>query len=425
MPARQRRVGLQELGLPYAADPAVTRHLARFLARQAAGSRRAARGPARAERARVSDARAVQRRRDEGAGAAGARRSRCLSGWLQAEGFAPLDARHVLERADLDHAVARGAASYGLARRGRGIRIRSGAPRTYYVGIESAMPAVPGMPAPLKALVRRAVRHGGRAPARRSPTASSGWSSASRPSSAFSRSTVRKRDPLGALIEDWGDDLEELSPLEVTLHDRRTAGRRCVPVTLESRVTEIGTHGALVRVARRAAALEARAEHPGARALNDAASGVVGIDLGTTNSALASAAARGPVRVFDIPQLAGAGRDRPRPDAAVLPLLPDAGRSRAPAIVPLPWNPRRTSSPACFARDHGALVPARQISSAKSWLSNAAVDRARRSFRGATRPAATFAGRCVGAPPLAHARRLEHEQRRPTTSLRLERSRSS
>ena len=37
MPARQRRVGLQEIGLPYAADAAVTRHLARFLSRQAQG----------------------------------------------------------------------------------------------------------------------------------------------------------------------------------------------------------------------------------------------------------------------------------------------------------------------------------------------------------------------------------------------------
>ena len=37
MPARRPIAGLQELGLPYAADPAVTRQLARFLARQAAG----------------------------------------------------------------------------------------------------------------------------------------------------------------------------------------------------------------------------------------------------------------------------------------------------------------------------------------------------------------------------------------------------
>ena len=49
-------------------------------------------------------------------------------------------------------AVARGAAYYGAARHGKGVRIRGGIPRSYYVGIESAMPAVPGMMAPLKAL---------------------------------------------------------------------------------------------------------------------------------------------------------------------------------------------------------------------------------------------------------------------------------
>ncbi len=55
-------------------------------------------------------------------------------------------------REDLDLAVARGAAYYGLARRGEGVRIRGGTARAYYVGIESAMPAVPGVPAPLKAV---------------------------------------------------------------------------------------------------------------------------------------------------------------------------------------------------------------------------------------------------------------------------------
>ena len=50
------------------------------------------------------------------------------------------------------HAVSRGAAYYGAARSGRGVRIRGGIPRTYYVGIQSSMPAVPGMPAPMKAL---------------------------------------------------------------------------------------------------------------------------------------------------------------------------------------------------------------------------------------------------------------------------------
>ena len=59
----------------------------------------------------------------------------------------------MLDAPDLDHAVARGAAYYGRARAsGRGVRIRSGASRSYYIGIESALPAVPGFPAPLKAL---------------------------------------------------------------------------------------------------------------------------------------------------------------------------------------------------------------------------------------------------------------------------------
>jgi len=60
-----------------------------------------------------------------------------LNGWLAEEG---LPAVLPLAGEDLMHAVARGAAYYGLARQGRGVRIRGGVARTYYVGIESAMP---------------------------------------------------------------------------------------------------------------------------------------------------------------------------------------------------------------------------------------------------------------------------------------------
>src|SRR4029077_20230632 len=41
----------------------------------------------------------------------------------------------------------------------------------------------------------------------------------------------------------------------------------------------------------------------------------------------------------------------------------------------LPWNPDPAAIVGAFARDHGALVPTRQVSSAKSWLSNSAVAR--------------------------------------------------
>ena len=58
----------------------------------------------------------------------------------------------VLAGADLDLAVARGAAYYGYVRRGRGVRIRGGTARAYYIAIESAMPAVPGLEPPVQAL---------------------------------------------------------------------------------------------------------------------------------------------------------------------------------------------------------------------------------------------------------------------------------
>jgi hypothetical protein len=54
--------------------------------------------------------------------------------------------------ADLDHAVARGAAYYARSKQGRGVRIRGGTARSYYVGIETAGLAIPGAPRPLNAL---------------------------------------------------------------------------------------------------------------------------------------------------------------------------------------------------------------------------------------------------------------------------------
>ena len=162
-----------------------------------------------------------------------------LSDWLRAEGFQALDSTHVLEANELDHAVARGAAYYGMARRGRGVRIRSGAPRSYYIGIESAMPAVPGLAAPLKALcvVPFGMEEGTSASL---SDLEFGLIVGEPAEFRFLSSTVRRADPAGAMIEDWGDELEEMSPLEVTLPAEGDSDR-AIPVTLESRVTELGT----------------------------------------------------------------------------------------------------------------------------------------------------------------------------------------
>ncbi|HWU41600.1 MAG TPA: Hsp70 family protein [Candidatus Acidoferrum sp.] len=235
LPARQRRIGFQELGLPYAADPAITKHLARFLAQQAQDRTDAApirRGPSGLAcpthvlfNGGVMKAAALRERLGE-----------VLNDWLREEGFDPV---RVLTTPEPDQAVARGAVYYGRARRGRGVRIRSGAPRTYYIGIESALPAVPGMEAPLKALcvVPFGMEEGTEA---KIADREFGLVVGQPAEFRLLSSTVRKQDPIGSLVEEWTDELQELSPLEVTL---TLPGEEdsILPVRLESRVTEVGT----------------------------------------------------------------------------------------------------------------------------------------------------------------------------------------
>src|SRR6185503_18782936 len=125
---RRRTAGLKELGLPYAHDPGITRHLAEFLGRFG-------RVPTHVLfNGGVMKATKLQ-----------ARITELLRTW------AGRDVK-VLAGADLDLAVALGAAHFGEVRRGKGVRIRGGTSRAYYIGIESAMPAIPGFAPPVKAL---------------------------------------------------------------------------------------------------------------------------------------------------------------------------------------------------------------------------------------------------------------------------------
>jgi hypothetical protein len=228
---QRRRMGLAELGLPYAADAAITRHLARFLRQQAAVSEHGAvrRGPSGLAcpthilfNGGVLRAQLV---RDRIIGV--------LNSWLSEEGMQPVKP---LLGGDLMHAVARGAAYYAMARGGRGVRIRGGIPRTYYVGIESAMPAVPGMPAPLKALAVApfGMEEGTEV---RIPNREFGLVVGEPAEFRFFNSAVRKNDDPGALIEDASNELDEMSPVEVNLTG---ASGELVPVTLETVVTETG-----------------------------------------------------------------------------------------------------------------------------------------------------------------------------------------
>lgn len=232
MPQRARRAGLAEIALPYASDPAITRHLARFLRQQAATSEQGVR------RSSSGLACPTHVLFNGGVFRAPALRRRILDvldAWLGEEGMGKVEA---LAGEDLMHAVARGSAYYGLARLGKGVRIRGGVPRTYYVGIESALPAVPGIPNPLKALTVApfGMEEGTEV---KIPGREFGLMVGEPAEFRFFSSTVRKNDPPGEVIDDIGSELEELSPMEVTL-PAGTDTSAVVPVSFETAVTETG-----------------------------------------------------------------------------------------------------------------------------------------------------------------------------------------
>ncbi|MGA8242374.1 MAG: Hsp70 family protein [Desulfobacterales bacterium] len=212
------RTGIQETGLAYEADPAVTRHLAQFLSRQDDRPRELP--TAVLFNGGVMKAPLLQRRVTE-----------VLASW---QSNAEL---RVLESSNLDLAVATGAAYYGLARRGRGVRIRSGLNKAYYIGVAASLPAVPGMPAPLKALCV-------------APFGMEEGSSTELTEREFNLivgepakfdflgSSVRTDDTEGSLIEDWESDIEPVATIETTLDG---AYGSVIPVSIQVKLTEIGT----------------------------------------------------------------------------------------------------------------------------------------------------------------------------------------
>ena len=211
---QRRRAGLAEAGLPYASDAAITRHLAAFLKSAGAQPNKVLFNGG------VLRATVVRDRILE-----------LLKRWNNAVAVQPLVGE------DLMHAVARGAAYYGMARQGKGIRIRGGVPKTYYIGIESAMPAVPGLRPPVKALsvAPFGMEEGTSAvlPAGREFALAVGEPAEFR----FFNSAKRHKDAAGDMIDDVGQDLVEMSPIEVTLDGDRG---EMVLVTLETIVTETG-----------------------------------------------------------------------------------------------------------------------------------------------------------------------------------------
>ncbi len=232
-PAVRARAALTTLGLPYAQDAAVTKHLAALLARHAEAVPGAKKGTKMLHPTRVLFNGGVMK-----SPILRERVTSCVDSWLGEDGAPPA---RVLEGADLDLAVARGAAAYGLARHGRGVRIRGGTARAYYVGIESAVPSVPGVEPPITALC---VAPFGMEEGTSADVAGGelGVVVGEKVHFRFFGSTVRRKDPVGAAVERWKQgEIEELAPIEVDLPTEGRAKGDVVPVTLRSSVTEVGT----------------------------------------------------------------------------------------------------------------------------------------------------------------------------------------
>jgi len=242
-PAVRTRAGLTQVGLPYAQDAAITKHLAAFLARQQGAT------------AELEGFAVNEQHRDGGptflhpsavlfnggvfkSDILAKRVMETINDWLYMEGAEPA---RMLEGADLDLAVARGAAYFSYARRGGGVRIRGGTARSYYVGVESSMPAIPGMEPPIEALCVApfGMEEGSELEL---PGQEFGLVIGEPVNFRFFGSTTRRQDRIGEVLEFWGpDELQELGEIQATLPAEGRVAGDVVQVKLHALATDAGT----------------------------------------------------------------------------------------------------------------------------------------------------------------------------------------
>ena len=239
-PATRTRSALTQLGLPYAQDAGVTRHLAALLGRQARATAELP-GFADTQNANASFLHPTAVLFNGGVFKSDVLMERTLdtlNQWLINEAAPPA---RTLAGADMDLAVARGAAYYGYVRRGQGVRIRGGTARAYYVGIESSMPAIPGMEPPMQALCVApfGMEEGTEANLQ---TREFGLVVGEPVVLRFYGSSVRRQDSLGTLLDFWQqDELQAMGDIQATLPTEGRQVGEVVQVTLRALATDTGT----------------------------------------------------------------------------------------------------------------------------------------------------------------------------------------
>jgi molecular chaperone DnaK (HSP70) len=214
LPRKTPRAGLQEWGLPFAVEAEVSRHLAAFLTQHA-------------------------QRPDAVLFNGGAltppiireRLAQLLTNWHG--GRRPT----VLESTSLDLAVSRGAAYYGLVRRGLGVRIGGGSARAYFLGLATASDTPPDV-ANVLCLVQRGMHEGTEVEI----TTPEFSVLANQPVSfPLFASSTRLGDLAGSVIQAPRQSLSELPPIRTVLRFGKKLAATTLPVHVIGKLTEVGT----------------------------------------------------------------------------------------------------------------------------------------------------------------------------------------
>ncbi len=229
----ERLSGIQQIGLPFVKDPRISCQLAKFLSMT---------GEVESEKIDQFIIPSAVLFNGGTLKAAGLRKQlmKLLNQWAKELKKPPVEE---LPGADYDFAVSRGAAYYGLARMGHAVRIRGGVSRNYFVGVEEAVPAVPGFNPPLRAIciVPFGMEEGEEKELPDQEFALVLGEQAT--FRFFSNATHQLSDgsepQVGTIVRNWNKELTELHPIETVLKKTDVDGKT-VRVKLKSKVTELG-----------------------------------------------------------------------------------------------------------------------------------------------------------------------------------------
>lgn len=229
----ERRLGLKQLGLPYTQDARLTCQLAKFLSMTGEDN------SGTMENFKMPTVVLF----NGGTMKSGALRNRLLEQLNLWAKYLEKPSVKELPNADYDFAVSRGAVNYGMARAGKAIRIRSGTSCSYFIGIEDAVPAVPGLTPPLKALC---IAPFGMEEGTELELNTQEFGLVIGEIATFrffSHATSKLSDGnepiMGTVVRKWKEELTELHPIEILL-DKTEGDGKIIRVKLHSKVTELG-----------------------------------------------------------------------------------------------------------------------------------------------------------------------------------------